>query len=174
MECERANSDYSVIFASAYRFTVLFSYTATDSSYTLAPTVGWTAIEMSAGIVSACLPTMKPALTFFGRHLGFSGFVSRNFHTMNRSNAVQSAVPSNMRSGTGHRDGGSDADLVSPPKKGDFYRLDDEVGMQTFSPDNKKHGHVQTTAAGNRDSLSGDEAPLKGIRIQRDFEQSVN
>ena len=31
----------SVIFASAYRFSVLFSYTNEDPTYTLAPTVGW-------------------------------------------------------------------------------------------------------------------------------------
>lgn len=63
-------TDKSVVFASAYRFTVLFSYSSSDPSYTLAPTVGWTAIEMSAGIVSACLPTMGPIFGAVGRSLG--------------------------------------------------------------------------------------------------------
>jgi hypothetical protein len=60
----------SVVFASAYRFSVLFSYNNNDPTYTLAPTVGWTAIEMSAGIVSACLPIMRPALAFYAGKLG--------------------------------------------------------------------------------------------------------
>ncbi len=43
----------SVVFASGYRFSVLFSYSNSDPTYTLAPTVGWTCIEMSAGITAA-------------------------------------------------------------------------------------------------------------------------
>ncbi|PKX99704.1 hypothetical protein P168DRAFT_322889 [Aspergillus campestris IBT 28561] len=54
-----------------------------DSSYTLAPTVAWTAIEMSAGIVSACLPTMRPALQAGARLLG-----------------IQHAMPALLRSRT--------------------------------------------------------------------------
>ncbi|KAI6779238.1 uncharacterized protein J7T54_007765 [Emericellopsis cladophorae] len=51
-----------VVFASAYRTSVLFTYDKSDPTYTLTPTVGWTAIEMSAGITSACLPTLLPVL----------------------------------------------------------------------------------------------------------------
>ncbi|KAL2173740.1 uncharacterized protein P884DRAFT_211066 [Thermothelomyces heterothallicus CBS 202.75] len=61
---------FFVVFASAYRFTVLFTYTNTDPTYSLAPTVGWTAIEMSAGIVSACLPTIGPVVGLCARKLG--------------------------------------------------------------------------------------------------------
>jgi len=59
-----------VVFASVYRFTILFSYRAADPTYTLAATIGWTAIEMSAGIISACLPNLQPALHFICRNLG--------------------------------------------------------------------------------------------------------
>src|SRR5690554_1637989 len=60
----------SVVFASAYRTSVLFTYNELDPTYTLAPTVGWTAIEMSAGIVSACLPTLLPILRWLIRSIG--------------------------------------------------------------------------------------------------------
>ncbi|CAM1504280.1 Fc.00g018710.m01.CDS01 [Cosmosporella sp. VM-42] len=172
---------FFVIFASAYRFTVLFSYTSKDPSYTLAPTVGWTAIEMSAGIVSACLPTLKPALTFFARHMGFSGFVSRHFMTMNGSSGTRGSVPSHMRSASGHRDDTSDVDLVHNTGKGDFYRLDDDIGLQASASDPKlrpEHGYSQTVTTrpmrGEVDSWTGDEVPLQGIRIQRDFKQSIS
>lgn len=72
---------FFVIFASAYRFSVLFTYDAMDPSYTLAPTVAWTAIEMSAGIVSANLPTLLPALHFFLRKMGLNGLLSRTERT---------------------------------------------------------------------------------------------
>ncbi|KAL2163943.1 hypothetical protein VTH06DRAFT_3156 [Thermothelomyces fergusii] len=61
---------FFVVFASAYRFSVLFTYTNTDPTYSLAPTVGWTAIEMSAGIVSACLPTIGPVVSLCAGKLG--------------------------------------------------------------------------------------------------------
>ncbi|KAF7555316.1 hypothetical protein G7046_g6587 [Stylonectria norvegica] len=172
---------FFVIFASAYRFTVLFSYSDKDPSYTLAPTVGWTAIEMSAGIVSACLPTLKPALTFFARKLGFSGFVRRHFFTVSGSRGTAGSVPSHMRSASGHRDDTSDADLVHNAGKGDFYRLDDDVGIQSSTSNPKlrpDHGNTRTVITrptrGEGDSLSGDEVPLKGIRIHTDFKQSVS
>ncbi|KAA8650488.1 uncharacterized protein ATNIH1004_003174 [Aspergillus tanneri] len=62
-----------VIFASAYQFTVLFSYNPANSAYTLAPTVGWTAIEASTGIISAFLPTLRPALQLATRILRIRG-----------------------------------------------------------------------------------------------------
>ena len=177
----RTNNYCSVIFASAYRFTVLFSYTNKDPSYTLAPTVGWTAIEMSAGIVSACLPTLKPALTFFARHMGFSSFVSRHFMTMTGSRNAQDSMPSHMRSGSGHRDDTSDVNLVHSTGKGEFYRLDDDNGHQTSASNPKlrpEHGYSQTVTTRpvreEGDSWSGDEVPLHGIRIQRDFKQSIS
>lgn len=164
----------SVVFASVYRFTVLFSYTSLDSSYTLAPTVGWTAIEISAGITSACLPTLRPALQFIARHLG-----------------IQGVMPSLLRSGTSTGFSKGRSNLSTGPTMDDnnaghnrsdsqrrFYRLPDETGHSdppadaTLRPD---HGYVYTTSVlgtkGEGDSLSGDEVPLHSIRVQKDFKQ---
>ncbi|THC92855.1 hypothetical protein EYZ11_007668 [Aspergillus tanneri] len=49
-----------VIFASAYQFTVLFSYNPANSAYTLAPTVGWTAIEASTGALCRLSSEVDP------------------------------------------------------------------------------------------------------------------
>ena len=45
---------------SSYRIKVLLTVSKNDLSYTLAPTVCWTAIELAAGFVSANLPTTLP------------------------------------------------------------------------------------------------------------------
>ncbi|PYI05217.1 hypothetical protein BO78DRAFT_470775 [Aspergillus sclerotiicarbonarius CBS 121057] len=87
---------FFVIFASAYRFTVLFSYTSLDSSYTLAPTVGWTAIEMSAGIVSACLPTIRPALQLGARKLGIQRFMPALLRSRSGNLASSKTHPSQI------------------------------------------------------------------------------
>ncbi|TLD18512.1 hypothetical protein PspLS_10259 [Pyricularia sp. CBS 133598] len=86
---------FFVVFASTYRTTVLFTYSDDDPTYTLAPTVGWTAIEISAGIISACLPTMRPSLQYFGRKCGIKrgmfgssdGEDSENSHTHSMGSA---------------------------------------------------------------------------------------
>ena len=52
----------SAVFASSFRTWVLFNYSKNDIPYTLAPLLAWSAIEMAAGIISACLPTMRPLL----------------------------------------------------------------------------------------------------------------
>ncbi|KAG7284899.1 hypothetical protein NEMBOFW57_009514 [Staphylotrichum longicolle] len=89
----------SVVFASAYRFSVLFSYNNNDPTYTLALTVGWTAIEMSAGIVSACLPILGPVMAFCAGKLGIKRSVLRihgggTTKTLSSKNFAQSATGS--------------------------------------------------------------------------------
>jgi len=172
-----------VVFASVYRFTVLFSYSALDSSYTLAPTVGWTAIEISAGIISACLPTLRPALQLFARKCGIKGFMS-DLRT----------TPATGYSGTGRSKGGSHGpgttidsttSLARSESQRRFYRLDDESGTGQMESDRfpidsslrPKHGYIYTTSVlgttknNDADSLSGDEVPLHSIRVQKDFKQ---
>jgi len=160
----------SVVFASAYRTTVLFTYTASDPSYTLAPTVGWTAIEMAAGIISANLPTMLPALNVFLRMLGIrskNGTGSSNpFRSKgDRSNASQGDMEGAVPPPTGKRASGTV-----------FYRLPDENNSSSFAPvggklrpDSKSyHYTVESFPPRERDEESGDEIPLHGIRVEKE------
>lgn len=179
-----SNYHHSVVFASVYRFTVLFTYNALDSSYTLAPTVGWTAIEISAGIISACLPTLRPALQFFARALGIndcmpdlirSGNRGTGYSKSSRSKLAPSPGPGTIDSTTGH---------TRSESQRRFYRLPDETGTigkaggdqlpvdASLRPD---HGYMYTTSVlgtkADYDRLSGDEVPLHSIRVQKDFQQ---
>lgn len=127
---------FFVVFASIYRFTVLFSYTAADSSYTLAPVVAWTAIEMSAGITSANLPTLRPAVRYLASLVGLEGrFTNSLSRTRNRSQtggANSLASGSRLRSFHRHgpngklssHDGASSLDASGKAVDG-FYRLNE-------------------------------------------------
>ena len=55
-------TSHSVIFTSIYRFTTLFQFVPSDLTWTLAKACTWCIVESSAGIVSACLPTLAPLL----------------------------------------------------------------------------------------------------------------
>ncbi|KAL4811894.1 hypothetical protein BDW67DRAFT_189207 [Aspergillus spinulosporus] len=168
---------FFVVFASAYRFSVLFSYDPLDSTYTLAPTVGWTAIEMSAGIVSACLPTLRPAFHFFFRVLG-----------------LQSIMPSMLRTGRSQTAttniGGNDVSLgtsktaqtsAGRANRRSFYHLPDENdslgsehghGSPPFRPEyDSAHTRIVVRGKGQEGDLTGDQVPLQGIRVQREFTQ---
>ncbi|KAJ9148526.1 Integral membrane protein [Pleurostoma richardsiae] len=167
-----------VVFASAYRFSVLFSYSNTDPTYTLAPTVGWTAIEMSAGIVSACLPTLRPAIQLFGRTFGIKNSFFRGGSSVGQS-----------KTGGGQASRGTvnqtDTELGRSKKTGVFYRLEDdnasggttESGNPADSKLRPDHGFSYTVSTkagkGEGDSLSGDEIPLQGIRVQTDFKRTA-
>ncbi|KGO53358.1 hypothetical protein PEX1_082550 [Penicillium expansum] len=171
---------FFVVFASAYRFSVLFTYTPLDSSYTLARTVGWTAIEMSAGIVSANLPTIRPALRFIARMLGVHGTVIGLFRSTNRTNTKNSDAVT-QPSATGE----STATIMQHnkhPNRNSFYHLPDDpssVGDQarmdaSFRPeyDNAK---TYTNVLGPRvgDHSDGDEIPLTEIRVDKEFTQTT-
>jgi hypothetical protein len=164
--CRHANRCFSVVFASAYRTSVLFTYTASDPSYTLAPTVGWTAIEMAAGIISANLPTMLPALNVFLRTLGIRSKNGNPFRSKgDRSNISQGDIDGAVPPPTGKRTSGTV-----------FYRLPDEnsssrsaSGGGKLRPDAKGYQYtVESLSPKERDEESGDKIPLHSIRVEKD------
>lgn len=174
----------SVVFASVYRFTVLFSYSASDPTYTLATTVVWTAIEMSAGITSACLPTIRPAVQLIARRLGIKSSLSgllRHGDSKDLSRNSRSANIGTLtieQSNLEHARKGSQG-------AGVFYRLsdrNDSTGSEGVSiPMDAKlrpeHGYAYTVSSvpghGDRESMGG-EVPFNRIVVQKDFNQTTN
>ncbi|KAJ5359799.1 hypothetical protein N7517_008990 [Penicillium concentricum] len=49
-----------VIFTSVYRFTTLFDFNPADIAWTLGKSCTWCVVECSTGIISACMPTLRP------------------------------------------------------------------------------------------------------------------
>jgi hypothetical protein len=174
----------SVIFASVYRFTVLFSYSSSDPTYTLAPVVGWTAIEMSAGIISACLPTMRPAIHLIARKMGLKVSISGLIRGNEKSTSSRS----------GHSAHNAGHVAMDPTVRLEHSRTGSQAGMFYRLPDNgsagsesvpvpmqaklrPEHGYVYTVSSvpGNRDSSgSGNDIPLGWIGVQKDFKQTTS
>jgi hypothetical protein len=67
----------SVLFASIYRFTTIMAFDMADTTGTLAVACTWCVIEIASGIISACLPTLRPLVMMvssqFGSTMGRSG-----------------------------------------------------------------------------------------------------
>ncbi|KAL2261102.1 hypothetical protein VTK26DRAFT_4703 [Humicola hyalothermophila] len=177
---------FFVVFTSAYRFSVLFTYTNDDPSYSLAPTVGWTEIEMAAGIVSACLPTFGPVASSFFRKIG----VKRTLFGSRGTTSASGKAYGNASSSAALTRDRTELDVVKTKVdidigRGRFYRLSDEdvSGGKTASgnipvdaelrPDHG-YGYTVTSKPGKLDGQesSGDEIPLHGIRVRKDFEHS--
>ena len=127
---------------------------------------------MAAGIISANLPTMLPALNVFLRTLGIR---SNNGSSRNNS--------SNPFRSKGDRSNASQGDMEGavPPPNGKrasgtvFYRLPDEnnssrsaTGGDKFRPESKTyHYTLESLPPKERDEESGDEIPLNGIRVEK-------
>ncbi|PLB54022.1 hypothetical protein P170DRAFT_326887, partial [Aspergillus steynii IBT 23096] len=56
-----------VVFASIYRFSLIFILDMDDIPWTLADAQTWCVVEISAGIISACLPTLVPLVRLLVR-----------------------------------------------------------------------------------------------------------
>lgn len=171
----------SVVFASAYRTSVLFTYDAMDPSYTLAPTVGWTAIEMAAGIVSANLPTMLPVFRWLARAVGINSLAG----TIRGMSTGDSK--GNGTSGHTHELSSREPALRNHSKRESFYRLPDdndsdyaggERGMGgnqlNLRPDKQKFKVTINTASSrdDKDEDSGDEVALNRICVQKEVTQT--
>ncbi|KAK0673070.1 hypothetical protein QBC41DRAFT_312116 [Cercophora samala] len=191
---------FFVVFASAYRTSVLFTYTNDDPSYSLAPTVGWTAIEMSAGIISANLPTLAPIMSLMLTKMGISGSLITRGSDGGSGNGFSSKNNFGGTSGGGNtKSTGSVSDRIESGselrKDGDraFYRLPDDSNFSETALDTGRtatltrddtglrpdHGYAYTVTSrpgkqGDSESMSGDEVPLKGIRVHTDFKQSAD
>lgn len=168
---------------------MLFTYDNSDPTYTLAPTVGWTAIEMSAGIVSACLPTLLPVLKWFIRAIG----VKRLASTL-RGTSMADSKPNGGSSAFNHELSsrepairGKVSDSRGNLKGESFYRLPDDTdsdvargehGMGAsdlnLRPDKQKFEVTINTSAsqGDRDEDRGDEAALNRICVQKELTQT--
>ncbi|KAJ3526846.1 hypothetical protein NM208_g10997 [Fusarium decemcellulare] len=185
---------FFVVFASAYRTSVLFTYSATDPTYTLAPTVGWTEIEMSAGIVSANLPTMLPVLKLVARWTGLSS-IAGTVRSASRG-ATFGSKGNKSTQGLATREDtniGRTSDSNSSSRGNAFYRLPDETdseglikearfGDPTLPTDAKLRPDVNSyeltvksyKANPSRDDDSGEGILLHGIRVKTDVQQTTS
>ncbi|CZR51424.1 related to integral membrane protein [Phialocephala subalpina] len=152
-----------VVFTSIYRFKTLFEFEPSDLTWTLADSGTWVIVECSAGIISACLPTLAPLLR------------SINFMPWRKDKPPSTSFSRNVNEiitigGSGARD---------RRKRSRFERLDESVLRdEDLRPD---HGaklaigvyYGDSRGKGDAESqASGDEIPLKGIQTRMEVEPS--
>ena len=133
---------------------------------------------MSAGIVSANLPTIRPALHFIARMMGINGTMIALFRSTNRTNA-KTTDATTQPSGTVE----STSTIMhnKHPKRHSFYHLPDdpsspgESRMDTSFRPGYDQAKTYTNVLGPRagDHSDGDEIPLTEIRVDKEFTQTT-
>uniref|UniRef100_L2GAV4 Integral membrane protein n=1 Tax=Colletotrichum fructicola (strain Nara gc5) TaxID=1213859 RepID=L2GAV4_COLFN len=132
-----------VLFASIYRFTTIMQFQLTDTTWTLATACTWCVVECACGVISACLPTLRPLMVKVSSQFGS---IATKYNL------------SGGQSGTG----GKSADRG-------FKRLGTEDGK--YGVTTSVTGRSERGGKGLPDSGSDDDLSLKGgIRIKVDQE----
>ncbi|KAH9908440.1 hypothetical protein F4778DRAFT_347866 [Xylariomycetidae sp. FL2044] len=154
-----------VVFTSIYRFRIFLLYRHDDRPFTIADGLSWNVIEISSGIVSACLPTLGPLVRVVfkslhpstrsrsrSRTLGLRGDYapkSRELATIGGTGAPHPR--SNQWSELhGSRDdyhmGGSENDLDWDPKKNSNMTVTVTHGGQGTADDDSNNDEIPLTA----------------------------
>lgn len=154
---------------------------------------------MSAGIISACLPTLLPIVLCCARAFGFTrtaSVPSRESHappTFGGSGGNKTKFRSSPNTLTNFSTRGEDDDSqkgVESP----FYRLPDSTESDSvishpvdsrsltpegtiephLRPDMKGYGHSVKSYTVKGNGSNDDDIPLQGIRVQKDFKSSTS
>ncbi|KAH8703370.1 hypothetical protein BGW36DRAFT_369246 [Talaromyces proteolyticus] len=75
-----------VTFTTCYRMVPLLTYDQIDTTYSGSVSITWTIIEVSSGIISACLPTLRPVLKLASRRFDSTkaGATKNSYQSLNR------------------------------------------------------------------------------------------
>ncbi|KAI3559391.1 hypothetical protein CABS01_00479 [Colletotrichum abscissum] len=156
-----------VLFASIYRFTTIMQFELTDTTWTLATACTWCVVECACGVISACLPTLRPLMVKVSSQFGSiaTKYNLSGGQSDGRSKAGSRGPTELMTIGG---TGGKSADRG-------FKRLgteDGKYGITTnISTRSAGAGGATTKPSDDSDSGSCDDLSLKGgIRIKVDQE----
>ncbi|TQN68404.1 Satratoxin biosynthesis SC1 cluster protein 4 [Colletotrichum shisoi] len=142
-----------VVFCSVYRFRIFLLYTREDIPYSLAQGLAWNIIEISSGIVSACLPTLGPIVRILWKGLLDSAQRSgMDKYGFNSSSNKKSGV----RSGGVTFGGGQRSGNASHARDGskDWSKLSDANSKPSFREEAKYGIGLRTIGGGDDDRSS--------------------
>ncbi|KAI9831460.1 MAG: hypothetical protein M1819_005059 [Sarea resinae] len=137
-----------VLFASIYRFVTVFNFNPEDVSWTLAKACTWCVVEVASGIISTCLPTLRPLLRMVSTQFS-SGVKSKTKTRTGDLATVGGSGARNLRGSNSH-----------------FHRLNDLV----LRP--QKDDKLTTTIlqSEGRDDSDSDGIPLNNIHVRTSVE----
>ncbi|KAL4949001.1 hypothetical protein BDW69DRAFT_188745 [Aspergillus filifer] len=145
-----------IVFCSIYRFTTLFKFQPDDTTWTLGDACTWCVIECTSGIISGCMPILRPLFMMISSALGSRG------DSGSRSDSCRNGPRNSQSRGVGPY-GNKSRSTVGVPAfrpKGEILAKND-VRMDVSLPD----------------EADGDEVPLNNysIRVHRDvtWQESV-
>ncbi|PYI34225.1 hypothetical protein BP00DRAFT_423209 [Aspergillus indologenus CBS 114.80] len=133
------HAHHSVVFTSAYRFSTLFQFEPADTPWTLATANTWCLIECASGIISACLPTLRPL--FVALSSKFASSVGGGSRGRSTGNGIKDSELQSL-------------DAVNPTLRPPGEHLSKQLVLMDVS---------------QRDDASGDEVPLNTIRVQHEI-----
>ncbi|TDZ18583.1 Satratoxin biosynthesis SC1 cluster protein 4 [Colletotrichum sidae] len=152
-----------VLFASIYRFTTIMQFQLTDTTWTLATACTWCVVECACGVISACLPTLRPLMVKVSSQFGSiaTKYNLSGGQSGGRATKQGSRNPTELITIGGT--GGKSADRG-------FKRLGTEDGKYGITT-SVTRGSEHSVGKAQVDSDSGDDLSLKGgIRIKVDQE----
>ncbi|GJC80683.1 satratoxin biosynthesis SC1 cluster protein 4 [Colletotrichum liriopes] len=150
-----------VLFASIYRFTTIMQFQIADTTWTLATACTWCVVECACGVISACLPTLRPLMMKISSQFG-SIATKYNLSGGQSGGHSKPASRGTTELLTIGGSGGKSADRG-------FKRLGTEDRKYGITTNISTRAGEATQAGPGSDS--GDDNPLKGgIRIKVDQE----
>ncbi|SLM35320.1 hypothetical protein LPUS_04536 [Lasallia pustulata] len=143
----------SVVVASLYRIVKLPATTASDPLWSYTNATIWTSVEPSVGVVSACLPTMRPLLQYILSSRDRLESLAENAQDQARRHGIQ---------------------LDSNPQKAHRAKaLDKDNGINdgtNFQPNNNLPRKTAVTSGKLKPDPERDEMLLVGIHVQQDVQ----
>ncbi|KAH8661746.1 hypothetical protein BGZ61DRAFT_463569 [Ilyonectria robusta] len=151
-----------VLFSSIYRFTTIMQFDTRDTTWTLATACTWCVVEVACGVISGCLPTLRPLM----------GKISSQFGSMTNSKAGQ---------GSGNSRAWRPTELITiggtgGSKSGDryFQRLGTEEDKYRTRKAITRSESVSKQIGHSSDPGSGDELPVNGgIRDKNNLDMEI-
>ncbi|KAF4541563.1 Integral membrane protein [Lasiodiplodia theobromae] len=129
-----------VLFASIYRFTTIMQFEPLDTTWTLATACTWCVVEVATGIISACLPTLRPLMRMVSSQFGSSrgrsgkdGNTYSNHPSRGNTELVTIGGTGGKRSQTGERH---------------FKRLEDELIAEAEESERRRSGGSGSSGGG--------------------------
>ncbi|KAH8660374.1 hypothetical protein BX600DRAFT_551782 [Xylariales sp. PMI_506] len=140
-----------VLVASIYRFTTIMQFDILDTTWTLATACTWCVVEVACGVISACLPTLRPIMTKISNRFG-----SLRGKTTTYGSEPATKVP---------------VELVTIG--GTNGKFSERFGRRTENSAGGKSAGVFSRLDDSSDGGSGDELPLHGT-IRKDETYTVD
>ncbi|OLN87826.1 hypothetical protein CCHL11_00535 [Colletotrichum chlorophyti] len=159
-----------VLFASIYRFTTIMQFEIADTTWTLATACTWCVVECACGVISACLPTLRPLMVKISSQFG--SMATKYNLSGGQSGGGKSGGRTGGR-GTAKLSSRGPTELITIGGSG--AKVD--KGFQRLGPEDRKYGittnittrHEATRAVPESDS-SEDLSLKGGIRVKVDQE----